>query len=81
MKQKAVFVTSKGLPIKQITRYPFGRCESDFKTKFLGTNHANFVSKELTKATMLRSKLRNILKNLKKQSYYTKNKEMFVFCY
>ena len=29
------------------------------KTKFLRVNHANFVSKELTKAIMLRSKLRN----------------------
>ena len=29
------------------------------KTKFLRVNHTNFVSKELTKAIMLRSKLRN----------------------
>ena len=52
------------------------------KTKFPRVNHANFVSKELTKTIMLRSKLcKKYLENLKKQGYYTKNKEMFVFSY
>ena len=44
------------------------------KTKFLKANHAHFVSKELTKAIMLRLNcVTNVLlKNLKKHGYYTK---------
>ena len=50
------------------------------KTKFLRTNLANFISKELTKAIMLRLIcVTNILrKNLKKHGYYTKNIASFV---
>ena len=52
------------------------------KTKFLRANHANFVSKELTKAIMLRSKLRNkylIEKSEEARLLYKKQRNVCVF--
>ena len=52
------------------------------KTKFLRVNHANFVSKELTKPIMLRSKLRNkylIEKSEEARLLYKKQRNVCVF--
>ena len=51
------------------------------KTKFPRANDANFVTKELTKAIMLRLKLHNkyLMKILVMRIYYTKNKTTFLF--
>ena len=48
------------------------------KKKYLRANHSKFVNKELSKAMMLRTKLRNkFLKKQQKLDRRTTNKEIF----
>ena len=51
------------------------------KTKFLRTNHSKFVTKDLSKAIMLRTKLRNQFlkkRNLEIRTKYNKQKNICV---
>ena len=53
---------------------------ASFKEKYIRANHSKFVTKELTKAIMLRSKVRNQLLKTKTQDSKMKHNKQRILC-